>query len=256
MQLLQKIKSFGDGLFMKKANSRVYRSIKLMPLLYSFLIFLFINGGESMTYARGAHLFLAFSTPEPTSQSTAKPTAQPTVKPTAQPTVEPTVQPTVKPTTQPTVKPTAKPTVKSATEPMVKPTVKPMVKPTPVAERMAVQPRQTTSNQQSFPIDLPHIPSASVTSVTPIPTSSLETGTPPIVASLSDRTTVLSALPLSDVQQDNTPLKLLLILGVMAPLLLIIAGTFWLLMKWLIKRTGKLTHCSRQHFSSNLPKSS
>ncbi len=234
-----------------------------------------------MTYARGAHLFLAFSTPEPTSQSTAKPTAQPTVKPTAQPTakptaqptvkpiaqptveptsqptVEPTAQPTVKPTSQPTtVNPTAKPTVKSATEPMVKPTVKPMVKPTPVAERMAVQPRQTTSNQQSFPIDLPHIPSASVTSVTPIPTSSLETGTPPIVASLSDRTTVLSALPLSDVQQDNTPLKLLLILGVMAPLLLIIAGTFWLLMKWLIKRTGKLTHCSRQHFSSNLPKSS
>src|SRR5690349_5763397 len=98
MQLLQKIKSFGDGLFMKKANSRVYRFIKLIFLIYSFSLFLFINGEENITYAREAHLFLTFSTPE----STTQPTAQPTTQPTAQPTVEPTTQPTAKPTTQPT----------------------------------------------------------------------------------------------------------------------------------------------------------
>lgn len=252
MRLLQKIKSFGDGLFMKKTNSRVYRSIKLIFLIYPFSLFLFINGGESITYARGAHLFLTFSTPEPTVQPRAQLTTQPRAQPTVLPTVEPTTQPRAQPTIQPTVEPTAQPTA----QPTAKPTAQPTVKPTPIAERVAVQPRQTTSNQQSFPIDLPHVPSASVTSETPIPTNSLDTGTPPIVASLSDRTTVLSALPLTDVQQDNTPLKLLLILGIMAPLLLIIVGTFWFLMKWLIKRTGKLTHCSGQRFSSNLPKPS
>jgi hypothetical protein len=267
---------------MNKAISRVYRSIKLIFLFYALLLFLFGNKGERITCAMGSHLFLTLATPEPMVQSTADPTVQatadptvqatseptakvapeptvkltpePTVKPTAEPTVNTTSEPTAKPTAEPTVKPIPEPTAKLTPEPAPKATPKPTVKPTaeptanstPIAGRIAVQPRQDTSTRQPFPIAPPHVPSAAATSATPTSTSPLETGTPPIVTSLPDGTTVLSALPLDAVQQDNTPLRLILVLGIVAPLLLITAGTLWLVRKWLINR-HKLVSAARDN---------
>jgi len=59
---------------------------------------------------------------------------------------------------------------------------------------------------------------------------------PTIVASLSGKTRVLSVFPVDTAPQDDTTLRLVLLLGIVAPLLLITAGTLWLSVKWLINR--------------------
>jgi hypothetical protein len=242
---------------MKKSLSIAYIYIKLILQYYLFLLFLFINQGESIAYARSAHLSLTFSTPnptiQPTSQSTGQPTlqstpqspSQPSVQATKQPVIQPTLQSTLRPTVQPTphpsvestkqpaVQPTMQSTPRPTPRPTLKPTPDPTVKPTPIARQVARQPQQDQPTRQPFPIDLPHVPSISVTSATPILTRSPETDAPPIIASPPDKAPVLSVLPLSDIQQDNTPLRLVLILSIVTPLFLI---TLWFLMKWQTNR--------------------
>jgi len=83
------------------------------------------------------------------------------------------------------------------------------------------------------------MPSASTTiavSATATPTSAMMPRAPTIVASLSGKTRVLSVFPVDTPQQDDTVLRLVLLLGVVVPLLLITAATLWLSVKWLINR--------------------
>src|ERR1700704_5123744 len=73
-------------LFMRKANGSIHMFIKLSLLSYVFLLFLFSNIGENMTYAMNSNLLLTPATIEPTPQSTVEPAPKPTAVPTPQPT--------------------------------------------------------------------------------------------------------------------------------------------------------------------------
>jgi outer membrane biosynthesis protein TonB len=228
---------------MRKANGSIHTFIKLSLLIYVFLLFLFSNIGENMTYAMNSNLLLTPATIEPIPKPTAVPTLQPTTMPTSQPTAVPTPKPTAVPTSQPTVVPTPKPTTVPTSQPTAEPTPKSTVEPTPkstpIPGQVAVQPRQTTPTPQTLPIDPSHVPStpvATMISRAATPTSTLVTGTPTIVVSLPGRTMVLSALPIDSAQQDNNPLRLIFFLGIVAPSLLITAGTLWLTVNWLLNR--------------------
>jgi hypothetical protein len=209
MQFLQKIDDFWGLLFMKKASGRLHTCIKTILISSMILLFLFFIIGESMAYAMSSNLFLTLAISKPTP----KPTPELTPKPTPEPTPRPTPGLTPKPTPEPS----------------------------PIARRVAVQPRQAISTRQTLPIHSSGVLSAPATtmiSATATPTRTLVTGTPvpTAVAPLSGGTTVLSALPVDSPEQDDTPLRLVLVLGVVAPLLLITGGTLWLSVKWLINR--------------------
>ncbi len=222
---------------MKKVNGSGHTVLKRSLLSCVLLFFFLSHMGESMTSARSSNRFLTLATP----QLTARPMPKPTPQLTARLTPKPTPQLTARPTSQPTPRPTARPTSQ--------PTPEPASKPPSLAGRGGTQPQQTRLTRQTLPIHSPDVPSLSPTravSDPATPTRAMMSRTPTSMASLSGNTRVLSVLPVDAPQQDNSILKLVLLLGLVVPLLLITAATFWFSVKWLLNQR-RLARLARDH---------